>query len=209
MFSSRNSCILRNLNFGELLMALDEVSALKAVDSAFKELDDEARLRILQWAWSKYGNMAKKNNLGVVQASPNVSLQNMPASVSDGEIPGIAKLTEDGELVLTVRDIKAANKKDAAIRLVHISIRAYQTLTGDSKVSSKGIVTPILKEWRTYDGNTRSVISKHKGIIRNGDFLSLDAHSKLEADQYIKEILDESIEGKWSPSKVATKRTRR
>ena len=53
------------------------------------------------------------------------------------EIPGIAKMQDNGNFKLTVRDPKAKNANDAAIRLAHIVIHAYTELTGESSVSSK------------------------------------------------------------------------
>lgn len=66
-------------------------------------------------------------------------------------------------------------------------------------MSSRKNLTPILKEWRLYDGNTRARLSKERGILRDGDNLSLDAHARRDAERFIEEISDPEIKGQWKP----------
>ena len=192
-------------------MVNPEIEALGKIEAIFETIDEEgARDRILRWMISKYSS---SGNLGL----PNINWQEVKANLGGGispevagnEIPGIAQLTASGGLRLTVRDAKAKSANDAAVRLAHVVICAYQQLTGDEFVSSKKILIPILKEWRAYNGNTRGALAAHKGILREGDQLSLDHHAKQDAEKFMREILDDSTEGKWNPKpKVRKKRTK-
>lgn len=189
-----------------------EVVAMGAVAKALSQLDKEEIARVLSWASAKYGaGMTLPANGGQTKpfaggfdSQPVATPYNQEA----GEIPGIARLEDDGTLTLTVRDLKARSANEAAIRLAHVAIYAYCKLSGEKVASSRGIVTPLLQQWRVYDGNTRRVLKEHRGIIRNGDLLSLDAHSRAEAEQYIAEILDPSIDGKWKASTTSKRKKR-
>jgi len=187
-----------------------EIQAMGKVDEALGGLEDEsARGRIIRWASEKYA-VALNTKPMIPSQLLNPSSQSSlgaPPAVSGGEIPGIAKFVGE-ELRVLARDIKASSTNDAAIRLVHIAIRANETLTGSETVSSRHIVTPILKAWRAYTGNTRPAIANQRGILRNGDLMSLDEHGKRDADEYMRQILDSSVEGTWNPN-GASKRTAR
>lgn len=192
---------------------LSEVEALMQVDSAFAALDDqEARNRILRWAMDKYANQlilgTQQADLKGGDVSDADSRERNTPRVSGNEMPGIAKLIGE-ELKIIARDIKAASTNDAAIRLELMAIRAHEKLTGSESVSSRHVITPILKSWRCYTANTRKAIANHKGIIRTGDMLSLDHHAKSEADQYIEECLDPNVEGSWKPSSSGRKSSKK
>jgi len=188
-----------------------EIQAMGKVDEALEGLEDEsARGRIIRWASEKYGVAVSTKPMAPSQLfspSSQPSLGTLPVT-SGGEIPGIAKFVGD-ELRVLARDIKASSTNDAAIRLVHIAIRANEALTGSATVSSRHIVTPILKAWRAYTGNTRPAIANQKGILRNGDLMSLDEHGKRDADEYMRQILDSSVEGTWNPNAVSKRTTRK
>lgn len=179
---------------------MSEIEALKVIDDAMSGLSEEERARVLLWANSKYG-IQRPGDPRIPSA-----VNSTESAALDNELPGIAYLTENGEMKLTVRNLKASSTNDAAIRLAHIVILSYEKLTGEKSVSSKKILTPILKEWRAYSGNTRPLLAKHKGIIRNGDMLSLDAHSRREAEQYIHEILDPEVDRDWTPKNRTRKK---
>lgn len=115
-----------------------------------------------------------------------------------GEMPGIARLSDTGELKITARDLKAKSGLDAAVRLAHIAIFAHEQLAGQP-LSSRSGLTPLLKEWRLYDGNARARLSRDRGILRNEDSLSLDAHARVDAERYIAEIQDSETHGVWKP----------
>lgn len=180
-----------------------EIKAMAAVNSALGAIEDpEVRKRVLRWANEKFGFQSEHIGPGA-----KVSRAVAPALEEiDGEIPGIARLDETGGFRLTVRDLKAKSANDAAIRLVHVALRAYERLAGQKGASSKNVLVPLLKGWRVYDGNTRASLARHKGIIRTGDELQLDFHAQAEADQFISEILDDEIEGEWKPGTRAKRR---
>ncbi len=179
-----------------------EIAALAAASAALAALDDpQARARVLRWINEKFGYETQGTPVSA-RGPTGIS----PSAVTKGdirEIPGVARLSEAGEFRLTVRDLKASSANDAAVRLAHIAIRAYQQLTGQRAVSSKSVVVPVLKTWRVYDGNTRRVLAQQKGIVRRADELDLDIHAESDADRYIAETLDESVEGKWRPGAQA------
>ena len=183
---------------------MDEIEALRRVDEALSATDRDARGRILHWINSKYGP-------GVLPAAPSLPTATTPVtnpppvSADKREIEGIAELDDEGNLQITVRDLKAKNKKSAALRLVHIIIHAHEALLGEPP-SSRNVVTPWLKQYRLYDGNIRAEISSHKGILRQGEVLKLDAHAKREAEEFIREALDPSVVGKWDPNLKPRKR---
>lgn len=176
-------------------MAKNEISAIKLIDEALSNLDENMRLRVLRWAWDKYGKYHKDSSFSKGPLKENIS--NVLGEGEFKEIPGIAQISEDGDFKLTVRDLKAKNTNDAAIRLAHVVVFAYENLTGEKKVSSRKLIIPILRRWRAYTGNTRNALAKEKGILRYGDKVSLDAHSKRDAENFINEILDDSIKGSW------------
>ncbi|MGD0158410.1 MAG: hypothetical protein ABSB50_20155 [Terracidiphilus sp.] len=176
---------------------MDELEGMRAIDEILQNVEDElARARVAGWVAAKYSG-ALPGRAGSVAA---VRVAAPPGSADRvDEIPGIAKLSQDGEILLTVRDLKARNTNDAAIRLVHVLIWAAQKLTGSASVSSRRIVTPLLQRYRCYDGNTRHAVASDRGIVRDGDELSLDFHAEQRAEQFVSEILDASVEGQWRP----------
>ena len=178
-----------------------EVDTIVKINEVLSQIPDEpTKQRILRWACEKFGGSISTVKTPTAPLSPTMPrvLAQVPAAAGN-EIPGIAKIFADGSFKLTVRDPKAKSTADAAIRLALVAARAYQLLSGADTVSSKNIIVPTLRDWRAYDGNTRQDLADHKGIVRNGDNLSLDVHATQEADGYIKEIGDESIVGTWKP----------
>jgi len=182
-----------------------EVEVMKVIGEALDGLSDlEARSRVLAWAASRFGSALPTRQL--VLSGAGEHLTGFGIASRDKEIPGVARLSENGTLEVTVRDLKAKSTLDAAIRLGLIAIRANEILTGSASLSSRKALVPILKDWRAYDGNTRPALARHKGILRNGDNLSLDAIAKKEAEKYIAEVLDDSISGNWNPDARRAKR---
>ena len=189
---------------------MNEIEALQAIDDALAAIDKEARGRVINWVCDKYAHTP------VAQAPlahvPAAGSQHASASKENSargdkrpsEIAGIAHLGNNSEFQLTVRDLKASSKNDAAVRLVHLVVRAYERMLGETP-SSRKVVTPALKYYRVYDGNTRAAIANEKGIVRSGDSLSLDAHGQADADHYITEALDPKVVGTWSPKKSSTR----
>jgi hypothetical protein len=181
---------------------MDELECMRVIDGALQEVSDEAaRARIATWVAAKYAGLSSLNK-GESASSIEGGSSEGAVVEKDGQIPGIAKLSSAGEVQLTVRDFKARSANDAAGRLVHVLLWATKKLTGNLSVSSKSVIVPALRKYRCYDGNTRSAIAKDKGLVREGDLLSLDFHAELLAEKYAKEILDPGSEGKWKPGTI-------
>jgi hypothetical protein len=191
---------------------MDEFECMKIIDQNMQAMPDDAtRQRVASWVRAKF-----LGEVGVLRARPDGSLADTAQADAidsadarrSGEIPGIAKLSQSGDVQVTVRDFKAKSANDAAIRLVHVLIWATTRLTGNGVVSSKGLIVPWLRKYRCYDGNTRWAIAKDKGLVRDGDQLSLDFHAEQLAEKFVGEILDPAIEGRWKPSTPKRKVTR-
>lgn len=181
-----------------------EITAIAAISGALKKLSDaDARRRVLSYVLARY----LPDSTAVTPQAPRVSGL-APSAAAPGpipvvehmqrELPGIARLTDAGELKITARDLKAKSALDAAVRLAHIAMYAHERLTGQPLSSRKGL-TPLLREWRLYDGNTRARLAKERGIIRSGDSLSLDAHARRDAERFADEILNDEVSGQWKP----------
>ena len=180
-----------------------ELEAMRIIGSALADLEPAARVRVFSWIESRFEiNQTQRGVTGIPRTSGS-------AIVEESEIPGVARLTDAGHLEITVRDLKAKSATDAAIRLAHIVLLAKEKLTGSKTTSSRKELTPILKQWRVYDGNTRAALGQHKGIHRKDDELSLDAISRQEAESYIAQVLDDSIHGPWNPVGRGRKTARR
>jgi len=180
---------------------VNEFECMRVIDESLQEMPDDAtRSRIANWVAAKYLGMvgALANPRKGSPGPPDV--RTLDEFGKNGEVAGIAKLSQSGDVLLTVRDFKAKSTNDAAIRLVHVLIWVTRKLTNAASVSSRRVVTPWLQKYRCYDGNTRGAIANDKGIVRDGDELSLDFHAEQLAEQYITEILDSTVEGKWKPS---------
>ena len=175
-----------------------EITAIAAISSALSNLADaEARRRVLAYVLARY--LPEENTLASLpSASLAQTFTSMAPSPVSLELPGVARLTDSGDLRITARDLKAKSGLDAGVRLAHVAIYAHERLTGQPLSSRKGL-TPLLKEWRLYDGNVRARLAKERGIIRSDDSLSLDAHARRDAERYIEEILNEELHGQWKP----------
>ena len=192
----------------------DEIQAISAINSALAKVKDEdARARVLDYILARYRPTFGVPVTRVLPSSipftrmatngpgSNFDTRTSPLALmaaSEKEVEGIARLTDNGELKITARDLKARSGLDAAVRLAHIAIYAHEQLTGQPLSSRKGL-TPLLQQWRVYDGNARSKLAKERGIIRSGDNLTLDAHAKRDAERYIEEILSDDAPGQWRP----------
>lgn len=187
-----------------------EIEAIAIMDKALSQLDPEARERVFNWAIAKYGN-PKMGSAGhpFLGFSLNKKTNAMNLGFmkeEEKEIKGVALLTETGDFRILVRDLKGKSANDSAIRLAHIVLYSYEQLTGNKYISSSKVLNSILKEYRLYDGNTRSYLARYKGIHRDKDKLFLDAHSRFDAEMFIKDVLDDSIKGKWAPKSSPQKK---
>ena len=177
-------------------MSRSEFEILESMCVQLDELDDGARGRVLRYLFDRYP--AERTMTTVRNASPS-STPAHQENIETLELRGIAVATADGGLRMTIRDLKARTAKDAARRLIYVTILANETLSGSRQVSSRKTVVPALREYRLYDGNTRTLMSTDKGIIRSGDLLALDAHARAEAETFLQEMQDPSIIGSWRP----------
>jgi hypothetical protein len=182
-----------------------ELDIMRVVGEAIESLTDiDARNRVMAWIVSRFGVPPSRRIR--LEAGNQIGMTGI-ATLADREFPGIARLTPSNELEVTIRDLKANSTVDAAVRLAHVVIYANEKLTGERAVSSRKVLSPILKEWKAYDGNTRAALARHKGIHRDDDLLSLDSIAKQDAEKYIIEILDESVQGSWNPRTRTNKKT--
>ena len=178
----------------------DEVAAIAAITAALAKLTDPgARRNVLSYINGRYlgkipGPVENLPLFSTAAASAPVAV----VETTQRELPGVARLTDTGELRITARDLKAKNGLDAAVRLAHIAVYAHERLTQKPLSSRKGL-TPLLKEWRIYDGNTRARLARERGIVRTGDSLSLDTHARRDAERYIDDVLNEETSGNWRP----------
>lgn len=191
-------------------MADPELDALTAICKALNLLEDEkSKQRVMDYAYSRFGlqpaSLGQKKTQGEGSRAEELG-EKLDAKIHT-EIPGIARLTDKGDLKFTIRDLKARSTNDAARRLAYIVIHVNEKLTGQKTLSSPKTLVPILREWRAYDPNTRKKMKEDKGIIRDGELLSLDAHAQKEAESMIREIQDDSIEGSWKPSPTTGRKT--
>jgi hypothetical protein len=182
----------------------NEIAAIAAISLAISKLpDSDARRRVLSYVFARYLPEGSVLSVSSPPSLPQPATSVAPSPVAvveltQRELPGVARLTDAGELRITARDLKAKSGLDAAVRLAHVAIYAHERLTGQPLSSRKGL-TPLLKEWRLYDGNARARLAKERGIIRSGDSLTLDAHARRDAERYVEEILNEELTGQWRP----------
>jgi len=183
-------------------MVDQEIDAMAKVSSALAAVDDpQARIRVLRWANEKFGFASPSGTLAA--KAKGISDQN---SETDKEISGVAVLNEKGEVRFTIRDLKAKSAREATMRLVYVSIQATQALTGKRSVSRKGVIVPLLKHWRIYDGNARRFLATDRGLLKNGNELELDGQAQKDAAQYIAEIQNSTLIGSWKPGNNPRKR---
>jgi hypothetical protein len=190
---------------------MDEFECMRSIDESLQQLpDDLTRGRVVTWAAAKYlGNVGIGGaNRGTPKVPSVPGNSTSEQAAINGEIAGIAKLSQAGEIQLTIRDLKARSTNDAAIRLVHVLLWAAAKLTGETSVSSKRVIVPWLRKYRCYDGNTRGAIAKDKGLVREGDAISLDFHAEQQAEKFAAEILDPGVEGKWKPASAKRRATK-
>ncbi|MCC7389997.1 MAG: hypothetical protein IT431_14645 [Phycisphaerales bacterium] len=188
---------------------LNEIDALAAINETMESLpDDQSRVRVLEWAISKFqlsGSMsttaAPRVPVGVVGQSSGTP----QTAATPGELGDIIHILDDGSIKVVARDLKAASANDAAVRLAHVVVYCVKHLLNGQKASSKVHLVPVLRDWRCYNGNTRGALAKEKGMIREGDALSLDQLAARRAEEIIAEIRNTETEGKWKGGTAAKK----
>ncbi|PIN99763.1 hypothetical protein COT72_04995 [archaeon CG10_big_fil_rev_8_21_14_0_10_43_11] len=111
--------------------------------------------------------------------------------------------TDSGEfhfLLRNISNLKAKNGIDAIKRLIYVLIRIYTQVMDVETISRKDIINPELKNWRLYHGSSYDFLANDRGILKNNDNYSLDKTAEIEADEFISEVLNDSIEQGWVPS---------
>lgn len=182
---------------------MNEIQALGVIVEALDGVEEQDAIdRILDYVLARFGGdqERQRKNTGKTESRTDSADEESGGQLHGNELPGIALLTDSGDFKLTVRDPKAKNTNDAAVRLALVAIHTYCQLSREKTASSKRIVKPILENWRAYTGNTRRALAQHPGILRDGDALSLDHHATVEAENIIHDIKDPSVEGTWKPT---------
>ena len=214
---------LRVFNYGVIMSEEDlEILAFTKMKEALEPLDEEACIRVLDWANRRYlgGSIVhasagqkhtqnKTNSEGDLKAVAQVST----GMTSSSELSDLAEVDEDGSLDLHIRSFKAKNKIDCVNRLVHVVIYLHEKLTGEREIAGP-VINKFLEDWRLYDGNARRFLAAHKGIKVKGTkgaqrTYYLDNPGKKEAEKFISEIRDDSVQGKFDPTKTQKKRAKK
>jgi hypothetical protein len=174
-----------------------EIQAMTTISKALDNIKDkDTQQRILNWIADRFELKLKKQPLKT-NSNEDTETNNHSADYSDiGEF-------SNNILELHFRDVKANNANNAAIRLCHIVAYLNEKILGEKETSSKDSIVPMLKEWNIYNSNTRRAIAKHHGLKRRDNNIVLDPQAKKDAENYIKEIRDNDLAGKWQRSNVA------
>lgn len=134
---------------------------------------------------------------------PSAIIKRSEVAREANDLTGIAELLADGSIELTARDPKANTLRDAVKRVVYLAIRANELLAGNKSAHRMKVVNKFLKKYRLTSGAARVELTKVPGLIKVGNEWSLDGPAKEEADKYIREVNDDSIEGKFKPGTIS------
>lgn len=166
---------------------MKEIEVMGIIANALEGLDDPVMCkRILRWVNDRFSVGAI--TLSDVTAGGVEYVENDASHANASSLNGVAMMTQNGELKITARDLKGKGINDTAVRLAHVVLYSYRALTSEKWVSSRKILTPILKDHRVYTGNSRTALSQCKGIVRDGDMLTLDVLAQADAERFIEEI---------------------
>ncbi len=128
------------------------------------------------------------------------------APASAGKLAGVAE-RDDGSVHIVATDLKAKSAKEAAHRLVYVTLLARRALLNERKSPRKALVE-TLKGYNLYDGNSRALIVKDKGLVREGrKNIWLSQPAVEVAWRFVKEIQDSNLRGTWGLSAGRTRRT--
>ena len=110
-------------------MADPELDALTAICKALNLLEDEkSKQRVMDYAYSRFGlqpvALVQKKAQGEGSGAEE-SGEKLDAKIHM-ELPGIARLTDKGDIKLTIRDLKAKSTNDAARRIAYIVIHVNE-----------------------------------------------------------------------------------
>lgn len=110
----------------------------------------------------------------------------------------------DGQVQLIESRLKASNKLDAARRLVYLFL-LYSEGKEQEEVP-RGDVTKILKQANLDDSNSRRWIRKSSDLINDNNEVGLRQSGRERAEQIFREVLDPSVQDKWSLDKNSASR---
>jgi PAS domain S-box-containing protein len=168
-----------------------ELAAIAESTAAIQELPDgEARRRVLSYVMDRFFPETGSDQQRSASASQPVSMAvsgTRAREFTGRDLQGVARITDEGDFEIVLREFWASSRSDAAVRLARLAIHAHERLTGTAMSSRTGL-TPLLKAWHLYDGNTRARLARERGIIRSGDGLSLDDLEKARADRSVAEM---------------------
>lgn len=186
--------------YEQLKEKLDEIKDLsESFSGDLQAVVCKGLIDAMLFGQSASSQSALTNNTGStlpLNISPNSPSADIVETTSGRrEWPGVASFDPVARrLSISVRDWKTKSKIQQGMRCAYVILRAWERFTGEEAVSSRDVVTPVLKEHRLYDGNLRSALSKDKGIHRNSDMLWLDVPAKDAADKIIAEVLTGDVE---------------
>lgn len=116
------------------------------------------------------------------------------------EIPGIAYLNDDSEVIFTVQMPQARSANEAAVKLAHVVVHTYDVLKHERWISAPKALIPLLRKYDLYTGNTRKSLANHEGILRQGQQLSLTDAARAEAALIVRRIQEQATRDQGSGS---------
>lgn len=137
-----------------------------------------------------------------IEYAPHIENSHFNARATSN-LSGIAE-QRGNEVFFVFSDLKAKNRFDALERLVFVVLYSYDLL-GKTPVSRKNVLNKLLTRWGLNTGTDRTRLANMSAILKEGqskDMYSLSEPAKQTAKEYITQILDPAIKGKWSTSKV-------
>jgi hypothetical protein len=121
-----------------------------------------------------------------------------------GGFDGIAEVDDENNLHMVLTDPKAKNAADAVERITYVLLLARKQLLGERETPRK-IWVDAMKEYGIYSGNARAQISRDKGIISTRTAMSLSNAKTPRAQEYVADIQNSELIGKWTPGKGRTR----
>jgi activator of HSP90 ATPase len=116
-----------------------------------------------------------------------------------GTLASVAE-KDNGNVRITISDLKAKNAMEAAHRLVYATLLARRTLLNETRTPRK-VLVETLRGYNLYDGNSRRTIANDKGLVRDGRKSIWLSQPALEiARKFVKEIQDPNTKGTWGIS---------
>ncbi len=110
------------------------------------------------------------------------------------------------QLQLMETRLKAANKLDAARRLTYLVLLYSLEVDGREEIPRNDL-NDILKRVGLYDNNTATWIGKSAELISERELVGLRLSGQEQARKVLTEVLDRSVEDKWSLTSGAATRS--